>query len=306
MSHITQDGMIDVCARYSGAKYYVGELIPERKLANASKSMNIPPDEHVIALIDATVFGSSKEGMAIGMSGIYWKNINAWATVNNYLSWDEFKAADVQKIDKSSVSLGQGNVFYTGFAIEMNDLLELLTRLRAYVANEDIVDQQAAVSAPTAAPEPPSETPALVWMVAVAGKQYGPYELIMLKELIDRGQIRIEEAYVWKPGMPSWVPMLQQPEVAALVIPPVPEAEGVDVNTASYDELVERLGMGAIDAKRIVQLRESTGGFESAEQLGELLGYKPHRVEQLRKRAVFTPVVSKPNGDGKSARVIDY
>jgi competence ComEA-like helix-hairpin-helix protein len=76
----------------------------------------------------------------------------------------------------------------------------------------------------------------------------------------------------------------------------------VDVNTASYEELVEILGVGAVDAKRIIQEREAIGGFQTAEQIGELLGLKPHQVEKIRKLARFTPIPKKQN----NSRVVDY
>ena len=147
--------------------------------------------------------------------------------------------------------------------------------------------------------------------------------------------------------MTSWVPFMQQPELAALArlntarpqAPPPPssspsspppspppepqaasaadsaetaasrednaaakETETVDVNTATYEELVEILGVGVVGAKRIIQEREKIGGFRSADEIGELLGLKPHQVEKIRKTARFSPISKKQN----HSRVIDY
>ena len=57
-----------------GGKCYVGKSIPADKEQNARKSYRIDADEEVIALIDATMLGSAKEGVAFGLKGIYWKN----------------------------------------------------------------------------------------------------------------------------------------------------------------------------------------------------------------------------------------
>ncbi len=57
-----------------GGKFYVGKSIPADKEQNARKSYKIDADEKVIALIDATMLGSAKEGLAFGLKGIYWKN----------------------------------------------------------------------------------------------------------------------------------------------------------------------------------------------------------------------------------------
>lgn len=57
-----------------GGKFYVGRSIPADKEQNARKSYKIDADEKVIALIDTTMLGSAKEGLAFGLKGIYWKN----------------------------------------------------------------------------------------------------------------------------------------------------------------------------------------------------------------------------------------
>lgn len=60
--------------------------IPEKKLGNAMISMAIPADETVWALIDATLFGSSTEGVALCARGVHWKNLG---TAAGYVSWDD-------------------------------------------------------------------------------------------------------------------------------------------------------------------------------------------------------------------------
>lgn len=47
--------------------------IPEKKLNNAIPRYEVPPTELVIGLIDATVFGSAKEGLIFGSQGVYFK-----------------------------------------------------------------------------------------------------------------------------------------------------------------------------------------------------------------------------------------
>jgi hypothetical protein len=55
------------------------------------------------------------------------------------------------------------------------------------------------------------------WMLAVAGQQYGPYDLKLLEMLVGSGKIAPENTYVWRPGMTDWEPFMNQPELAALV-----------------------------------------------------------------------------------------
>ncbi|MNP50961.1 Helix-hairpin-helix motif protein [compost metagenome] len=131
--------------------------------------------------------------------------------------------------------------------------------------------------------------------------------------------------------MPAWVPFLEKFQITRESmpdIPPVPpvppraptnpsdagparpdsapkqadpNSKVVDVNTATLEELVEVLGIETIGAKRIIQQRDVVGGFKSVEQIGELLGLKPHHVEKLRQLATFTPLTSQAKG----GRVID-
>src|SRR5690606_38742624 len=95
-----------------------------------------------------------------------------------------------------------------------------------------------------------------------------------------------------------------EPEQASYEMGPV------DVNTASMEELIEVLGVGIVGAERIVQQREAVGGFRSLEEVGKLLGLKPHQVERLRKQVIFTPIVASvsptPTPLKPNARVVDY
>ena len=63
--------------------------IPGKKLTNACAFYPVDPADTVLALIDGTVFGSAKQGMALGVKGIYWRNDWTTETARNFLSWDE-------------------------------------------------------------------------------------------------------------------------------------------------------------------------------------------------------------------------
>eukprot|EP00184_Porphyridium_aerugineum_P006450 CAMPEP_0184694440 /NCGR_PEP_ID=MMETSP0313-20130426/2398_1 /TAXON_ID=2792 /ORGANISM="Porphyridium aerugineum, Strain SAG 1380-2" /LENGTH=445 /DNA_ID=CAMNT_0027152735 /DNA_START=12 /DNA_END=1349 /DNA_ORIENTATION=- len=56
---------------------YIVPTIPESKLAKATESYKVSPDETVLALLNCSVFGSAKNGMIIGLNGIYYHN-DAW------------------------------------------------------------------------------------------------------------------------------------------------------------------------------------------------------------------------------------
>lgn len=61
--------------------------IPSKKLSNAIQFFFIEDDE-VFFLMDTTVFGSCKTGVAFGLKGIYWNNDWSVSTENKYIPWD--------------------------------------------------------------------------------------------------------------------------------------------------------------------------------------------------------------------------
>lgn len=69
--------------------YYVGSMIPPNKLQNAIQTYPIDLNEDVLALVDTTVMGSAKTGLAIGLKGIYFRNDWTTKTSKNFLSWQE-------------------------------------------------------------------------------------------------------------------------------------------------------------------------------------------------------------------------
>ena len=83
-----QSQMKTLISQYVSDDFFAGERIPPKKLAAAQVHYPLPRQETVLALVDATIFGSAKNGMAIGLSGVYWNN--DWTTESRVrpLSWD--------------------------------------------------------------------------------------------------------------------------------------------------------------------------------------------------------------------------
>jgi sugar lactone lactonase YvrE len=96
-------------------------------------SYPVPPDGAVLALVDATVFGSAKNGMAITPHGLFWSNGGGWAdteTKRNHVTWAELKA-----IKDNLVVSGKDLVFYpdspfgmAGSSVEPKALIGLLKK----------------------------------------------------------------------------------------------------------------------------------------------------------------------------------
>lgn len=325
MKSIDLNEIVFICANYSGSGYYVEELIPRRKLSNFRKKLLVPDSEHVIAFLDAALFGSGKVGLVISNSGIHWRNDWTTETQKNFLKWEEFTQVDIKRNGSYDIELGLGNVFnMSGSSFDKDILVQLLQDIQNYIIDalkgeDEQIDyyKKDDISIPSI---PMTSTEK--WMVAIAGQLYGPFDLHLIKSLLSNVQIQPEEVHVWNLGVPVWVPFMQQPELVGLMIPamlPAPlvppvtptsqsiadtietvlnpkqaayDLDHVNINTASLEELIESLGVGVVGAKRIIQYREEIGEFQSPEQVAELLELKPHQLERLRKRVIFIPLSS--------------
>lgn len=76
---------------------------------------------------------------------------------------------------------------------------------------------------PGAAPVPPpiAPQPEIKLFIAVAGQQYGPYNMDMCKQMVQGGQLT-PQSMVWMEGMPAWAPASQVPALQVLFAPPAP------------------------------------------------------------------------------------
>ncbi|REK74194.1 helix-hairpin-helix domain-containing protein [Paenibacillus paeoniae] len=319
----------EICKKYLGRGYFVAEEhIPPDRLENAYVTFPIPRDVYVIALIDTSFFGNGKSGLAITDNGLYWRN--SLQRDQAHISWGNFTLNKISQTGMHMIVIGQDNYIHVPNRIER--AFQLLQDIQNLILQKIKLDYDAGV---LEYDEPESEE----WMVAVAGQQYGPFEINIIQELVQIRQIRPETAHVWKSGMPEWVEFLKQPEMAALVAPsvqpppmppPLPTnqffippaastatpfqetwdttvADGVDTpvdfNQATEEQLQELPGIGIVGAKRILQERKANGGFQSADQVGEWLGLKPHQINKLKNQATFGLPPAAKRGNG---RMVDY
>jgi competence ComEA-like helix-hairpin-helix protein len=81
----------------------------------------------------------------------------------------------------------------------------------------------------------------------------------------------------------------------------------IDINTASEKEIASISAIGVILAKKVVTIREETGGFQSLEHFGQLLQLKPHVLERIKSNVTFSSIQNPNNQqDVTSGRVVDY
>jgi competence protein ComEA len=165
----------------------------------------------------------------------------------------------------------------------------------------------------SASPKPPADTPVVVSVVGLVGKPGlvtldsgariadaltaagGPLdgadllELNMARRLADGEQIVVGIASA--PGEPAIMGSSVSPGLrpAATDAPSIPGGtaapEGpVDLNSATLEQLDALPGIGPVTAAAIVAWRDANGRFTSVDQLGDVDGIGPARLDKLRNR----------------------
>jgi DNA uptake protein ComE-like DNA-binding protein len=82
------------------------------------------------------------------------------------------------------------------------------------------------------------------------------------------------------------------------------EPKMVDINNDSEQAIAGLPGVGIILAKRAIELRESEP-FKSVDDFGEILGLKPHIMEQIRP-LIMINVSEELNEPETLGRVVDF
>jgi hypothetical protein len=314
---------------------YAAPNVPRRKERGAREDMGIPPDESVLALADATIFGSGRDGLVVGTRGIYWRNAIVGGSDNGRMPWETL--ARVRVMRATDLTILNEEDWVNPPATHGEDVERLLLHLqwwaRARMAPAERAEALAAAgeaepgvrgAAPhpaASAPQTGTTMPNAMWHLAIQGQQYGPYEADMIGIMAMSGQIDPDACHAWTEGMAAWMPLRQVPALAALIgPPPVPAAhapaaspapvsaraapaamaeEPVDVNNAPLEDLLVLPGMTRARAERVVQERGTRGGFTDVDQLGQVLGLQPHQVQRLRPRVTFGRVAPR-------ARTVDF
>lgn len=84
-----EEKMLLVLEFYSGDNYHTKANIPLEKFNNTRENYFFDQNDVALALIDTTIFGSAKNGMVIGLRGIYFKNNWTTKTLGSFISWEK-------------------------------------------------------------------------------------------------------------------------------------------------------------------------------------------------------------------------
>lgn len=133
-----ENTLIDKLPGFLSEGFYPSKAIPLGKRENAMKHYPVPAQETILGLVDATVFGSAKNGMVLGARGVYWRNDWTTKTPRNFLSWQEL-ASGRREIGASGhkLVLPKGCVFdMSGSFMKPESLKTLLLRTLSEISRD--------------------------------------------------------------------------------------------------------------------------------------------------------------------------
>ena len=80
----------------------------------------------------------------------------------------------------------------------------------------------------------------------------------------------------------------------------------IDINSCSLEELLVLPGIGIVQAKKAINLREENNGFSSVGEFCEKLELQPHFVSQIEKIVYVGKLENQDVADENPGRIIDF
>lgn len=77
----------------------------------------------------------------------------------------------------------------------------------------------------------------------------------------------------------------------------------IDVNNGSEQELSQLPGLTSLQVKQLIKAREMRGGFNTVEEMGKVLGFKPHILVQIRPVAQFVTMRNRRSSEQPGRRL---
>lgn len=317
-----EDIVFETCQMRESEYFYVGENIPERKLSNAIKEFSIPADEVIYALVDATVFGSAKNGVVFTNKGFHIRNSWTGDMREGFMDWKDLQYAEFD----STKALTKNEVWIDNLQIELSgsSLTPPILKQTFIVLQEEILKyyKQDEKPAEKQQPKKNSKSKKIVkWMLASDGNQYGPYGEQDIIDMIESSQVFGDKDYVWQQGMTEWALLNDCPPFNAfftpnlpppLTTPPLPEHtatdeqyEQIDVNEATISDLLSLPYFSLEIANALLLKRKELGGqFNSMAEIQEVVALQPHEFEKVKQ--YLSIKVEQKTFARRSGRMIDY
>ncbi|MBZ4677425.1 MAG: hypothetical protein JG763_54 [Shewanella sp.] len=140
--------MLEILQNFHSDGLFVAPNIPSKKAKNASACYGMPASVNIYAIVDSTVFGSAKNGLAFTSEGLFWKNDWTTTSAKNHMSWEELiNTSQEHAVDGSELWLGQDCAFgMAGSGMKPAVLLKLLEKLAQKIQGNTGTTETAEVS----------------------------------------------------------------------------------------------------------------------------------------------------------------
>jgi DNA uptake protein ComE-like DNA-binding protein len=185
---------------------------------------------------------------------------------NGFVPWDVFPQMEVKFHGDSDIKIGDFSPFPGKIGMLRTTLVRVLQELQEEIRSSGAATQTNAT--PLSAP--------------VTGNSYSsPPQQARLPILSDSPKIQT------KPKPKKLLPV-------------------VDINNATPLELLALPGVDKAGAEKIRQQREFRAGFESAEEIGQLLQLQPHQVQRLKERIEILPIAGAKPVPSTRRRVVEF
>lgn len=116
---------------YQKERFYFEPSIPGPELATARKAAEVPSNERIFAMFDATLFGTGSDALLFGNRGFYFStNWTASGPGRGFVGYENFASRSFKREDWSEVSLDNGQYFaVTVSRLKSKELANLLNIL---------------------------------------------------------------------------------------------------------------------------------------------------------------------------------
>ncbi len=137
-SHGLLDRLVEAVQTGTGSlsDLHLAPEIPAGKLRNARRACEVPEDEQIALLIDATVFGSAKCALLVGLRGVYFRN--DWSATESgafFVTWSVLAESTFTVVDKYEVQVGPTQLFNTaGSTANPEDVQRVLSIVQRVAA----------------------------------------------------------------------------------------------------------------------------------------------------------------------------
>ncbi|MCE9850566.1 hypothetical protein [Shewanella chilikensis] len=140
--------VLEILQNFHSDGLFVAPNIPSKKAKNASACYGMPASVNIYAIVDSTVFGSAKNGLAFTSEGLFWKNDWTTTSAKNHMSWEELiNTSQEHAVDGSELWLGQDCAFgMAGSGMKPAVLLKLLEKLAQKIQGNTGTTETAEVS----------------------------------------------------------------------------------------------------------------------------------------------------------------